>query len=77
MYDIYIGVSGVFEGENTLIAVISMAVGAVVGLAVDIDGRVNRGAQKIEARFVKDKGEGDATFAEGFVTAAWFSAWAQ
>ena len=67
---IYIGVSGVFEGENTLIAVISMAVGAVIGLALDIDGHVNRGAQKIEERFVKNKGENDATFAEGFVTAS-------
>ena len=27
----YIGVSGVFEGQNTLIAVISMAIGAIIG----------------------------------------------
>ena len=66
----YIGVSGVFEGQNTLIAVISMAIGAIIGLAIDIDGKVNRGAEKIEEKFVKNKGEGDATFAEGFVTAS-------
>ena len=66
----YIGISGAFEGQNTLIAVISIALGAIIGLAVDIDRRVNNLAEKIEKRFVKDAGEGEATFSEGFVTAS-------
>ena len=38
---VYIGISGAFEGQNTLVAVISMAIGSVIGLAIDIDRRVN------------------------------------
>ncbi len=64
---LYIGISGAFEGQNTLITVISMAVGAVIGIAIDIDRRVNNFAEKIEKRFVKDEGSA-GSFAEGFVT---------
>lgn len=67
---IYIGISGAFEGQNTLIAVISIAIGALIGVALDIDGKVNRFAEKVERRFVKDGAEGEANFAEGFVTAS-------
>lgn len=67
---IYIGISGAFSGQNTLIAVISMAVGAIIGMALDIDARVNNGVEKFEAKFIK-KGEGNGpTFSEGFITAS-------
>ena len=39
----YIGISGSFEGQNTLVAVVSMAVGAVIGLSIGIDKRVKAG----------------------------------
>lgn len=65
----YIGISGAFEGENTLIAVISMALGAITGLMIDIDRRVNAFADRIEKKFVKDDSE-EGNFAEGFVTAS-------
>lgn len=67
---LYIGISGAFEGENTLIAVISVAIGAIIGLAIDIDRRVNNFAEKIEKKFVKDKSDEGTSFAEGFVTAS-------
>ncbi len=68
---IYIGISGAFEGQNTLVAVISMAVGAVIGLAADIDRRVNSGVEKLEKRFIKEPSEsGGASFTEGCVTAS-------
>ena len=68
---IYIGISGAFEGQNTLIAVISMALGAIIGLAADIDRRVNSGVEKLEKRFAKEPSEnGGASFTEGFVTAS-------
>ena len=65
---VYIGVSGAFEGHNTLIAVVSMAIGSVIGLAIDIDAKVNNAARKFEERFIKTTQEGGPTFAEGFVT---------
>ena len=65
---IYIGIDGAMSGENTLIAIISMAVGAVIGLALDLDRHLNNFAEKLENRF-KKPGE-NVTIAEGFVTAS-------
>ena len=31
----YIGISGAFEGNNTLVAVISIAIGSILGLILD------------------------------------------
>ena len=67
----YIGISGSFEGQNTLVAVVSMAVGAVIGLSIGIDKRVNSGVSKLEKRFIKKPSqEGGTSFTEGFVTAS-------
>ena len=66
----YIGISGAFSGQNPLIAVISMAVGSLIGIAIDIDARVNRGVSKLESKFASKKEDGGASFTEGFVTAS-------
>lgn len=66
----YIGISGAFDGENTLIAVISMAVGAVIGLALDIDAKVNNGVEKFESKYIKKSEAGGPSFSEGFITAS-------
>ncbi|MCQ2555022.1 MAG: DUF554 domain-containing protein [Clostridia bacterium] len=60
---IYIGLDGAMAGTNALIAVISMAVGGVIGGLLDLDGAINKGAKKLEDRFKKDG------FAKGFSTA--------
>ena len=65
---VYIGISGAFEGQNILVAVISMAIGSVIGLAIDIDRRVNSAVSRFEERFIKSTDENGPTFAEGFVT---------
>ena len=65
---IYIGVDGAMAGENALITIISMAVGAVIGIAIDLDNHLNNFAGRLEARFKKD--DGKTTIAEGFVTAS-------
>ena len=44
---IYIGIDGAMSGENTLIAIISMAAGAVIGLALDLDRHLNNFAEKL------------------------------
>ncbi|MBQ8203620.1 MAG: DUF554 domain-containing protein [Clostridia bacterium] len=64
----YIGVTGIFEdGINVLVVILSVALGAIVGELIDLDGLVNRLGEKIEKRFNK-KG-GNTKIAEGFVTA--------
>ena len=63
-----IGVSGMLRGENTLVAIISMVLGALVGTALDLDGKINSLGDGISKKFKK---KGDKTsIAEGFVTAS-------
>lgn len=39
---IYIGVSGMLKGENTLVLIVSMVLGTAVGTLLDLDGRIER-----------------------------------
>lgn len=65
---VYIGISGSLAGENALIAIISMVLGAVVGTALDIDSFFNALGDKVQSKLSKN-GE-KSTIAEGFVTAS-------
>ena len=66
---ILIGIQGMLKGENVLVAIISMVLGAIVGTAVDIDKRLNSAGDFLSRKL--KKGEGDKVgVAEGFVTAS-------
>lgn len=65
---IYIGISGVLKGENTLILIGSIVVGAIIGTAIDLDKRLNALGELIGRRFKKSNGS--VSVAEGFVTAS-------
>lgn len=65
---LFIGITGLIGGENALITVLSMAIGAIIGELLDLDGRLNRFAEKLETRF--QRGAGKTSLAEGFVTAS-------
>lgn len=65
---VYIGVSGALKGENTLYVIISMAVGSLIGMALNLDRGLNNFANKLEDRF-KGK-DGKVSIAEGFVSAS-------
>ena len=64
---LYIGISGSLVGENTLILIVSVVLGAIVGTLLNIDGAINRLAGKVEEKFKKD-GKG-VSVAEGLVSA--------
>ncbi|MGN1413830.1 MAG: DUF554 domain-containing protein [Anaerovoracaceae bacterium] len=66
---LYIGIDGALEGTNTLVTILSIAVGALIGAALDLDEKLNRFASGLENRFKKE-GSGGPTIAEGFVTAS-------
>ena len=66
---IYIGIDGALGGTNPLIAIISMAVGALIGELADLDKHLNHFAGKLEERFKRKDGSGPS-IAEGFVTAS-------
>lgn len=66
---LFVGIDGMLGGSNALIAIISMAVGAVIGELCDLDGHLNRFAEGLEKSFKKGR-EGGPSLAEGFVTAS-------
>lgn len=65
---IYIGMSSAFEGSETLVLIISIVSGAVIGAALDLDRRLNNFAEKLENKF--SKGDEKVSIAEGFVTSS-------
>ncbi len=66
---LYIGVSGSLKAEDTLIIIISIAVGALIGELIDIDKWLSRLGKWIESK-VKSKNNKDISIAEGFVSAS-------
>ena len=63
---VYIGASGALVGENTLVLILSMALGAAIGYVLDIDKAINKFADFATKSFKKNDG---VNVAEGFVTA--------
>ena len=47
---LYIGISGSLKGQNALAAILSMALGAILGELLDLDGRMNRLGQWVQDR---------------------------
>lgn len=66
---VYIGISGIIKGENQLVAIISIVLGATIGTLLDIDGFLCRIGDGVEKRFRKP-GSSGTSVAEGFVTAS-------
>lgn len=67
---LFVGISGTLGGENQLITIISMVIGAIIGELCDLDGHLNRFAEGLEKKFRKNGQGGKTSLAEGFVTAS-------
>lgn len=65
---LYIGISGAFKGENTLIMIISIVLGIGIGEGIDIDSRVNSVVKRIESKFFRKKGKNNIV--QGFISAS-------
>lgn len=68
---LYIGIDGCLAGENTLVAILSMVLGAVIGELLDLDRRMHAlgdWVQKKTEHLVQQ--DGTASVSEGFVTAS-------
>ena len=63
---LYIGVTGSLCGENVLILIVSIVLGAIVGTLLNIDGAIKKVALAVENKF--KKADGGASIAEGLVT---------
>lgn len=65
---VFIGVQGLGSGENTLVLIVSMVVGTLIGEVADLDLWIRRLGDWVEGRFKKESA-GSLGIAEGFVTA--------
>ena len=65
---LYIGVDGMLAGENTLVAILSIAIGAILGELLQLDEHMHQLGDWVERKF---GGKGSKTsLSEGFVTAS-------
>lgn len=64
---IYLGISGAFQGENSLVMILSMILGTAMGEGIDIDKRVSGFFHRLEQRFSSSDKEN--SIADGFINA--------
>ncbi len=63
---VVIGIDGAISGGDTLVTIISLAVGAVLGELIDIDKWLNRFGAFLQSKITKNS---QSSFGEGFVSA--------
>lgn len=66
---LFLGISGSLNGENSMILIISMVVGTLIGEGIDLEDKLNRMGKWLESRF-KGKDGKSVSIAEGFVTSS-------
>lgn len=66
---LFLGISGSLDGQNSLIPIISIVVGALIGEGIDLDEKLNQLGNWLENRF-KSKDGSKISVAEGFVSAS-------
>ena len=64
---LYIGITGSLSGENVLILIASVVLGAIVGTLLNIDGGINTLAERVEKKF--KRAGNDISIAEGLISA--------
>ena len=65
---LYIGISGSLKGSNTLVAILSMVLGAIIGETLDLDRRMKQLGDWVQNK--TQKLAGGTSVSEGFVTAS-------
>ena len=66
MCTIYIGIDGALEGSKTIVLILSMVFGTLIGTLIDIDDKINRIGLFIEKKM--KRGDDHSSIAEGFMT---------
>lgn len=61
----YIGISGSLKGQNTLLAILSLVIGAVIGEILDLDGAMNRAGNWVQKKVTHPGEEGAASTVAG------------
>ena len=63
---LYIGISGALSGKNTIVLIVSLVVGTILGTLLDIDGRLARAGGFFEEKL--NRKDGKTAVSEGFIT---------
>lgn len=63
---IIIGIMGGIKSENIILAIISIALGSIIGEIIGIENKLNSLGNSLEKKF----GKNDSNFSKGFVTAS-------
>lgn len=66
---LYLGISGSLKGENSLILIISMVIGTLIGDGIDLEDKVNKLGSFLEHRLQPKNGK-SVSIAQGFVTSS-------
>jgi len=54
---LYIGISGCLAGKNTLVLILSMVFGTLIGELLDLDGKIKRLGSFLENQFQKNRAD--------------------
>lgn len=63
-----IGIQGALKGQNSLVLVMSIAIGTMIGTIIDIDKYINRLGEYLKKKFTGESETSNAKFVEAFVT---------
>lgn len=67
----FLGISGSLKGQNSLITILSMVIGAIIGELLDLDKRMRALGDWVQKKTERlALGNGKASISEGFVTAS-------
>ena len=75
LFVMYVGITGALGGKNTIVILLSLAIGALLGELIDLDKGLKKFGEFIENKFVRKKEKCDGpvveekvSFSEAFVT---------
>ena len=57
LFVFYVGITGVLGGKNTIVILLSMAIGTLIGELIDLDALLNRFGEFVERKFAKKNDE--------------------
>lgn len=63
---VVIGIMGSIKSQNTILVIISIVLGSIIGEAINIQKKLDNLGDRLESYF----GKGDSNFSKGFVTAS-------
>lgn len=56
---LFIGITGLFTGANSIVILLAFAAGTFIGAGIDLDGKLERAGQNLEKKLVRREGSGN------------------